>query len=121
MLRIWYWEHCPEGITIETFLRKVKKWEHAGFISNDVWSKLDVIVDSETIQTSLSASIHDGFEKLCEDEIVTERVLSCVSRNIVSSRILLFALEMLRLAYHQYEQASSHGEEMRTSLEVCRK
>ena len=121
MLRIWYWEHCPEGITIETFLSKVKKWEHAGFISNDVWSKLDDIVDSETIKTSLSASIQDGFEKLCEDEKVTERVLSCVSRNIVSSRIVQFALEMLRLTYHQYKQVRICVEEMRTSLKVCHK
>ena len=121
VLRIWYWEHCPGSITTETFLRNLKKWEHAGFISADVWSNLDDIVDSETIKSSLSASLEDGFEKVCEDDKVTERVLSCVSRNIVSSRWLQFAMEILRLKYKQYVNARGvipEGE-MIVHLEVC--
>ena len=126
VLRIWYWEHCPGGITTETFLRNLKKWEHSGFISGDVWSNLGDIVDSETIKIDFSVSIKDEFEKLREDDKVTERVLSCVSRHMqVTSRLPQFALEILRLKYEQYEKANLIAIavipefEMIANLKVC--
>ena len=101
----------------------MKKWEHAGFISGKVWSHLDNIIDSETIKTSLSTSIDDQFETLCEDDEITEKILSCASRNILSSRKLQFAMEMLRFTYHQYSETTFVYEGLvdLTRLKVCRK
>ena len=80
---------------------------------------MDYIVDSDvrrSIETGDSISTPDEFEKLTEDDVITDRVLSCVSRFIVTSRRLQFAFETLRLEYHQI---SKYGGEIRSNLEVC--
>ena len=116
--RIWYWEHCTEGMTTESFLRRLKNWEHAGFIESDVWSNMDDIVDSDVNRIDDSISTPDGVENLTEDDTITDRVLSCVSRYIVASRRLQFALEILRLEYQEVETRDAETE-MRSNLEVC--
>ena len=121
ILRFWYWEHCTGGMTTELFLRKLKKWEHAGFINSNVWTYLDDIVDRDAIRTVDSISTEDEFKKLSEDDTITDGVLSCVSRFIVASTRLQFALEILRLEYYQISGQRVHpdGRKMRSNLEVC--
>ena len=124
IFRIWYWEHCTEGMTTEGFLRRLKKWEHAGFIHSDVWSNMDDIVASDvrrSIETGASISTPDEFERLTEDAIINDRVLSRVSRFIVASRKSQFALEILRLEYQSVikERHVFHRGEMKSNLEVC--
>ena len=119
ILRIWYWEHCTEGMATETFLRRLKKWERAGFIKSYVWSSMGDIVDSDvrrSIETGVAISTVDGFEMLTEDDIITDRVLSCVSPYMVASRKLQFALEILRLEYRERDFVPTA---MRSNLEVC--
>ena len=121
MLRIWYWEHCTEGMATETFLRRLKKWEHAGFIHSEVLSNMGDIVDSDvrrSIETSDSISTADGLEKLTQNDIITDRVLICVSRLIVNSRRLQFALEILKIKYYRISKAL-YPDEMRYFPEVC--
>ena len=108
-------------MTSEDFLRRFRKWEHAGFIHSNVWSGMDHIVDSDvrrSIETGDSILTADGFEKLTEDDMITDRVLSCVSRYIVASRRLQFALEILRLKYLHIRDFC-YLDEPRTDLEVC--
>ena len=120
ILRIWYWEHCTEGVTTESFLKRLKKWEHAGFIHSDVWSNMDDIVDPDAIKIDDSISTVDGFEKLTQDDTITDQLLSLVSRYIVASRRLQFALEILRLEYQPVKKRQVFGPvEMRSNLEVC--
>ena len=96
ILRTWYWEGCTGGITTEAFLARMKKWELAGFISSHVWLGVVDIVDSEMIRDSINVSIEDEFQKLLEDAEITDRVLSCVSRHVITSKRLWFALEILK-------------------------
>ena len=108
----------------EGFLRRLKRWEHAGFIKSDVWSNMDDIVDPDirrSIESSDSILTPDEFEKLTEDDIITDRVLSRVSRYMVASRRLQFALEILRLEYQQVVKIRHDFDptEMRSNLEVC--
>ena len=108
-------------MTSEDFLRRFRKWEHAGFIHSDVWSNMDDIVDSDvrrSIETDASISTLVEFEKLTEDDIMTERVLICVSPYMVASRRLQFALEILRLEYY-WIRTALYGVEMGSNFEVC--
>ena len=97
----------------ESFLRRLKKWEHAGFIQSEVWSDMDNIVDRDvrrSIETSDIIWTPDEFEKLTEDDVITDRVLSCVSRFIVASRRLQFALEILKLEFYRIRKALDRRE-----------
>ena len=111
-------------MTTESFLRRLKKWEHAGFIHSDVWSHMNDILDSDartSIEVGASISTPDEFEKLTEDDMITNRVVSCVSRFIVTSRMLQFALEILRLEFNQLMEAEYdfQQDKMRSNIEVC--
>ena len=111
-------------MAVEGFLKRLKNWEHAGFIKSDVWSNMGDIVDSDvrrSIEAGDSISMPDELERLTEDDIITDGVLSCVSRYMVASRKLQFALEIFRLVYAQVvkKRHVSDQVEMRSNLEVC--
>ena len=78
------------------------------------------IVDSDIIKDNTSVSIEEEFEKLLEDAEITDRVLSCVSRHIVPSKRLQFALEILKVNRNQFLTALTNvGEnEGRLNLQV---
>ena len=121
ILSTWYWERCTGGMTTDSFLTRLKKWELAGFISSHVWSRMANIVDSETISAAINALIKDEFKKLYEDAEITDRVLSCVSRYIVTSRRMQFALEILTVGMHQFGAANANSmeNEGRLNFQVC--
>ena len=119
ILRTWYWDHCTEGMATESFLRRLKKWEQAGFIYSDVWPNMGDIVDSD-LRRSIETGVAISTAKLTEDDTITDRVLSWVSRYIVASRKLQFALEILRLEYKVVKiEHAFVPTEMRSNLEVC--
>ena len=83
---------------------------------------MDDIVDSDvrtSIETGASISTPDEFERLTEDAIINDRVLSRVSRFIVASRKLQFTLEILRLDYYHRIIKARYRDEMKSNLEVC--
>ena len=92
-------------MTTETFFRRLKEWELAGFINSEVWCDMDDIVDSETIKAGTIFSASHEFRKLTEDDLITIRVLRCVSKYIVTSKRLQFALEVLGINRHHFMAA----------------
>ena len=119
-MRLWYWEHCTEGITTKAFLGRLKKWESAGFIDNDVWSHIGDIVDAKTIETGANTST-EAFAKLSEHDNITDGVLSCLSRHIEAPKRMEFALELLRLQQFYFEHVTDNFLHTRSNLEVGHK
>ena len=80
------------------------------------WTTLLTLILEDLLKPVPIFRQQTNLKKLTEDDVITDRVLSCVSQFIVASRRLQFALEILRLEYHQI---SKYGDEMRSDLEVC--
>ena len=82
----------------------MKNWESTGFISSDVWSNMDSIIDYDTIKSAVNALTTDDNkdDKLSSDDRSDGRLLSCVARYITDSRALFFVVDKLALPAHIY-------------------
>ena len=98
-------EKFTEQIRLKVFLQKLKEWQSGGFITSDVWFDIGNLVDSDSVASALSAvTQHDkSYEKKYSDEFSDDRLLSCVARYIVDSRVLHFTIDVLGLRAGSYQ------------------
>ena len=75
------------------------------FISSDVWSNMDSIIDYDTIKSAVNAPTTDDKkdDTLSSEDKSDDRLLSCVARYIIDSRALFFTVDMLALPAHIYK------------------
>ena len=105
------------------FLQYVKKWESTGFITSDVWSNIDSIIDIQAIDSAVSSTTMGDTkdDALCLEDRSDGRLLSCVARYIIDSRALHFTVDMLALHVNVYLSHENivQDDKHRMNFEVC--
>ena len=122
VLVYWYKLH-KEGIVVITFLQMLKKWEAAGFINDDIWSNLDDMIDSHTIESAVIFPTQDNKDngKLSLEDYPDDGLFSCVARHVLDSRTLHFAVDMLGLRAKTYSEIEDDLQDDKhlMNLKVC--